>query len=102
MLLTYISICVSDSALLRTADVIQMNMQMEGLGHGAKEAFKMSNAYTYISITASAKLDMFFMDLGMFADLLAEEEDSLLQEDTQTADGEDGGLTLIYKGLLGY
>lgn len=106
MLLTYISICCGDSVLVRTSDVIQMNLQNAGEGadyqHKANTgegSFLMSKAYTYISISASADLDMFFMDFSIFADQVA--DDTSNAEDPQT-DEETNGTKITYKGLLGY
>lgn len=110
MLLTYISICASDTVLLRTADVIQMNIQSAKEGaalyqHAQAENFLMSNAYTYISVSATANLDMFFMDFSIFADQVAEETDPAA-EGEENPDNEDpkekGGTKITYNGLLGY
>ena len=106
MLLTYISICCGDSVLVRTSDVIQMNLQNAGEGadyqhkaNAGEGSFLMSKAYTYISISASADLDMFFMDFSIFADQVA--DDTPTAEDPQT-DEETSGTKITYKGLLGY
>lgn len=108
MLLTYISICVGDSALLRTADVIQMNLdysnnEKEGgtssYAHPV-ESFQMSKAYTYISITAEADLDMFFMDMSLFQDQV--KDDAVEGEVPEASQGSDGTTHIVYKGLLGY
>ena len=109
MILTYISICCGDSVLLRTADVIQMNMQFAtgDFSHGANTEdggkFLLSNAYTYVYVTGSADLDMFFMDLGLFADQVTDEEadPEAAGEDSEPAE-DDAGFHLIYNGLLGY
>ncbi len=106
MLLTYISICCGDSVLVRTSDVIQMNIQTAGEGadyqHKANTedgSFLMSKAYTYISISATTDLDMFFMDLGIFADQVADDATDLENgEDKEETDGTQ----ITYKGLLGY
>lgn len=115
MILTYISICCGDSVLLRTADLVQMNLQKAGDGsdfkHPGGENFRMSKANTYISVTATADLDMFFMDMGIFASLLETGEtavdDSQSEEagggsTTEAVDEEKRGTSLTYKGLLGY
>lgn len=108
MLLTYISICCSDSVLLRTADVIQMNLQHANgdkadFDHGANTddggKFLMKNACSYISISANADLDMFFMDLGIFQELVSEDT---ADPTDPAAPTEDKGASLTYKGLLGY
>ena len=106
MLLTYISICCGDSVLVRTSDVIQMNLQNAGEGadyqHKANDgegAFLMSKAYTYISISASADLDMFFMDFSIFADQV--ENDTSNAEESENVE-EASGTKITYKGLLGY
>lgn len=106
MLLTYISICCSDSVLVRTSDVIQMNLQNAGEGadyqHKANDdegSFLMSKAYTYISISASADLDMFFMDFSIFSDQVA--DDTPNAEESENVE-ETNGTKIAYKGLLGY
>lgn len=106
MLLTYISICCGDSVLVRTSDVIQMNLQNAGEGadyqhkaNAGEGSFLMSKAYTYISISASADLDMFFMDFSIFADQVADDTPDV--EDPQTGE-ESNGTKITYKGLLGY
>lgn len=106
MLLTYISICCGDSVLVRTSDVIQMNLQNAGEGadyqhkaNAGEGSFLMSKAYTYISISASADLDMFFMDFSIFADQVA--DDTPNTEDPEIGE-ETNGTKITYKGLLGY
>jgi len=106
MLLTYISICCGDSVLVRTADVIQMNLQTAGENadyqHKANtedSSFLMSKAYTYISISATADLDMFFMDFGIFADQVADDTGNT---EATGDDEETSGTKITYKGLLGY
>lgn len=108
MLLTYISICCGDSVLVRTADVIQMNLQSAGEGaefqHKANfgdGSFLMSKAYTYVSISATADLDMFFMDFDIFADQVAEDTPEGTETGTEV-ETEDGGTKITYQGLLGY
>ena len=109
MLLTYISICCNDTSVLtRTSDVIQMNLQHAGEGadyqHKANTedgSFLMSKAYTYISISATADLDMFFMDLSIFADQVTEETDGDGGE-TGGTETDESGTKITYKGLLGY
>lgn len=102
MVLTYISICTGDSVLLRTADVIQMNLQNAGtnaeFSHNAGNGFQMSNAYTYISITAETELDMFFMDLDLFKDYVTEVDPAT----GQPVPSQNTASELVYKGLLGY
>lgn len=106
MLLTYISICCGDSVLVRTADVIQMNLQTAGENadyqHKANTedgSFLMSKSYTYISISATADLDMFFMDFGIFADQVADDTGNT---EATGDDEETSGTKIKYKGLLGY
>lgn len=101
MLLTYISICVNDDAILsRTADIIQLNLQFAKTGNGASfehpnaDNFKMADAYTYVSVSASADLDMFFMNWDIFKDQASDGDEG--------AADEDGGTSLNYKGILGY
>lgn len=102
MVLTYISICTGDSVLLRTADVIQMNLQNAGdnadFSHNSGSEFLMSNAYTYLSITAETELDMFFMDMDLFKNVVSEIDPTTGQPVPST----NSGSGLVYKGLLGY
>lgn len=107
MLLTYISICCGDSVLVRTSDVIQMNLQSAGEGadfqhkaNAGEGSFLMSKAYTYISISATADLDMFFMDFGIFANQVAD-DNADAENGTDTTE-ETNGTKITYKGLLGY
>lgn len=104
MLLTYISICCGDSVLVRTADVIQMNLQSAGEGadfqHKA-DSFLMSKAYTYISVSATADLDMFFMDFSIFADQVKSDDENTASDIEEGAE-EHSGTKITYKGLLGY
>jgi len=106
MLLTYISICCGDSVLVRTSDVIQMNIQSAGEGadyqhkaNAGEGSFLMSKAYTYISISATADLDMFFMDFSIFANQVADETVDGDETGTET---DETGTKITYKGLLGY
>lgn len=103
MVLTYISICCGDSVLARTADVIQMNLQSAGAdadfthtANSGESKFLMSKAYTYVSISATADLDMFFLDLDLFAN-------QLRGEDAGEVSPEEESVTAItYQGILGY
>lgn len=100
MLFTYLSICVNDDAvLLRTADMIQLNIQNAGEGasfkHNQAGSFKMANAFTYVNLTASAELDMFFLDLSIFQNILNDGEE-MSEEETK------GVSTITYNGILGY
>lgn len=108
MLLTYISICCGDSVLVRTSDVIQMNIQSAGedadfqhKANAGEGSFLMSKAYTYISISATADLDMFFMDFGIFADQVADDTGTGESQNGE-ADEETSGTKITYKGFLGY
>ena len=66
--------------------------------------FQMAKAYTYISISASADLDMFFMDFSIFADQVTDDAtgtgDAANREDH--TDETNDGTNITYKGLLGY
>lgn len=95
MLFTYIAICVNDNAILkRTSDIIQLNIQNAGDNAGFKHKkgseFLMENARTYVSVNASADMDMFFMNMDIFAKTLGLEESDIAAN------------TIKYKGLLGY
>jgi len=98
MLFTYLSICVNDDPVLcRTADMIQYNIQNAGESadyqHKKGSKFKMASAMTYVSLEADAQLDMFFLDLDLFANFLQGEENE---------DNKEAASAIHYKGLLGY
>ncbi len=104
MLFTYIAICAGGTAennkiLLRTADLIQFNIAHAAAGasfkHAKGTAFQMKNACTYISVKATAELDMFFMNLDLFASVV-EDESEVTTESDRT------GTLIKYKGILGY
>jgi F0F1-type ATP synthase membrane subunit b/b' len=113
MLFTYLKICIdgigdssNNKILLRTADLIQLNVSHASKDKGAaythnkNTSFRMTNACTYISITATADLDMFFMDMDIFAAMV--EEEPLEGETGTTVETGSTGTTIKYKGLLGY
>ena len=107
MLFTFISISVNDDAVLsRTADVIQLNIQNATTEKGASyqhkltgaeggKSFKMSEAKTYVSINASVKLDMLFMNMDFFTNILTD-------DDTETSGELTPAATIDYNGLYGY
>ena len=100
MLFTFLGLCVNEDALLlRTADVIQMNLQhasKEGeFKHQKGEAFLMKDARTYVYIHAKVDLHMLFMNLGLFANMVSDEETEVKGEGTPFAEIE-------YNGVLGY
>jgi hypothetical protein len=63
--------------------------------HTKGSNFLMSEAYTYVSVEASTKLDMFFVNLDFF--------NRMLSDDTTTVEGDLSAVaTIEYKGILGY
>lgn len=113
MLFVYIGLCANGTAennkiLLRTADLIQFNIVHAGKGadftHNKKDAFLMKNACTYIHLTATAKLDMFFVDLGMFSSVMDPVGTGTGQETAGevTVESDGTGTAIRYEGLLGY
>lgn len=108
MLFLYIDICVNDeNVLLRTADVIQMNLQKAGEGsqftHQKGSAFKMSEAYTYVLVECDAELDLLLMDFSIFADLVAEDNDIGTDAETDAGnEDEETNFPIHYVGMLGY
>ena len=113
MLFVYIGLCANGTAennkiLLRTADLIQFNIAHAGdeadFKHNKKGAFLMKDACTYIHLTATAKLDMFFVDLGLFSSVMdpagTGAEQGATGEVTVESDGT--GTVIRYEGLLGY
>lgn len=106
MLFVYIGICANgDNMLKRTADMIQLNMCHTGtksdFTHLKGSAFRMADACTYVNITASAELDMFFVDLDMFASVL-EDPTEPSADSSVTTEKSDTGTKIVYRGLLGY
>jgi hypothetical protein len=106
MLFVYIGICANgDNMLKRTADMIQLNLCHTGkksdFTHLKGSAFRMADACTYINITASADLDMFFVDLDMFASVLEDPTDPSASSSVTTQKS-NTGTKIIYRGLLGY
>jgi len=102
MLFVYVGLFVDSSEtqmLTRVADVIQLNITNAGEGaefnHNKGKAFRMSNAYTYISIRANAKLKMLFLNMDFFTDFLKDDDTDVEGQLTPNAN-------IIYNGLLGY
>lgn len=110
MLFTFISISVNDKPILnRTADVIQMNITNAKTSNGATyqhmltkddgSKFKMSQAKTYVAVHASVDVDMLFMNMDFFTNILSDAENGVTTE-------VDGDFTpaakLQYNGLSGY
>ena len=110
MLFTFISISVNDKPILnRTADVIQMNITNAKTSNGATyqhmltkddgSEFRMSQAKTYVAVHASVDVDMLFMNMDFFTNILSDAENGVTTE-------VDGDFTpaakLQYNGLSGY
>ena len=103
MLFTFIALYVNDgSAILsRTADIIQMNIQNASTSAGAEfqhkksTGFKMTEAKTYISMEGSVKLDMLFLNMDFFANVMSDGQTQVEGQLTPAA-------TIKYKGLYGY
>lgn len=110
MLFTFISISVNDKPILnRTADVIQMNITNAKTSNGATyqhmltkddgSKFRMSKAKTYVAVHASVDVDMLFMNMDFFTNILSDAENGVTTE-------VDGDFTpaakLQYNGLSGY
>lgn len=110
MLFTFISISVNDKPILnRTADVIQMNITNAKTSNGATyqhmltkddgSKFRMSQAKTYVAVHASVDVDMLFMNMDFFTNILSDAENGVTTE-------VDGDFTpaakLQYNGLSGY
>lgn len=106
MLLTFITVCVNDDAILgRTADVIQLNMQnatgtvdKDGqlvFKHQKGNAFTLAEARTYVTVKGNAKLDMLFLDLDFFNGMLKEEGTDINEQMGAFS-------TIKYQGVAGY
>lgn len=102
MLFVFIGLFVpsSETAMLtRVADVIQLNITNAGEGaefkHQKGADFRMSNAYTYVSVKANAKLDMLFLNMNFFQRVVSDDETQVEGDLTPNAE-------IKYNGLLGY
>ena len=102
MLFAFLGILTNDDAILtRTADVIQLNVQNADTTNTAQfthkkgGAFKMSEAYTYLSMEAEVDLDYLLMDIGFFNRFLIDESGTL---DSSINEGSK----IKYKGISGY
>ena len=100
MLFTFLAVCVNDDAILkRVADVIQLNFRNTGkdtlYSHPKKASFLMTKAYTYVTISADVSLDMLFLDMDFFKNVVSD-------DGTEVESDFDSSATIKYKGLLGY
>ena len=99
MLFTFIGLCIkesSDNILMRTADMIQLNIRhADGeYSHKNKKDFLMQDARTYVNVKAKVGLNMLFMRLDFF-------QQPLIQEGV--SEESFGPATVItYNGLGGY
>lgn len=106
MLFTYLKLCTNtgpeSTVMKRIADVIQINIQKNTEGeykHKKGKDFLMSNACTYVQVSATAHLDMLFLDMDFFNRMVT---------DDSTADGnldvesDLAGTKIKYSGFLGY
>lgn len=99
MLFTFIGLCIkesSDNILMRTADMIQLNIRhADGeYSHKNKANFLMQDARTYVNVKAKVGLNMLFMRLDFF-------QRPLIQEGV--SEESFGPATVItYNGLGGY
>lgn len=103
----FLDLLINDeSALARTGDLIQLNIQhANGSGtqsggkkfysHKAKENFMMSKACTYVSVKADVKLNMLFINMDFFQRSLDGSKTEIEGQWTSAA-------TMKYRGLNGY
>lgn len=107
MFFMFISISVNDDAVLaRTADIIQLNIQNAKTANGASyqhsltgqsgKSFKMSEAKTYIAVNASVNLEMLFMNMDFFTNILSD------KDDTDVSGQLTSDAVIEYNGLYGY
>lgn len=107
MLFLLLDVLVNDDAvLLRTADLIECNLQNAQAGkasfsHKRGANFSMSDARTYVSAKAGVKLDMLFLNMDFFARIFTggDEED---QTDTEVTGDFAPAATIQYRSLYGY
>lgn len=106
MLFTYLKLCTNtgpeSSVMKRIADVIQINIQKNTDGefkHKKGAGFLMSNACTYVQVSATAHLDMLFLDMDFFNRMITDEgtADGKLDVESNLA-----GTKIKYSGFLGY
>lgn len=107
MLFCFIQICATpDTTLTRMADLIQVNIAHASTTDGATykhpnysgdrtTPFQMKHAWTYLTVSTSVELEMLFMNLDLFANIVA--------DDTTKVDGAfSQNAKITYNGLLGY
>ncbi len=104
MLFVFISLSVTNDdnpTIARIADMIEVNIQHADTSKGAKyshkkgTAFNIKDAKTYVSIHAETELDMLFMNMDFFTDIL-------LDDDTDVSGQLTPAATIEYNGLFGY
>lgn len=113
MLFVFISLCANpdnNPTIARIADMVEINIQKASgeeatglqdikggtLKHKKGSAFKMADAKTYIAINANVKLDMLFMNMDLFANMVSDETDTEVSGQLTPA------ATIEYNGLYGY
>ncbi|MEN2774828.1 DUF5702 domain-containing protein [Acetivibrio clariflavus] len=75
-----------DAILLRTADVIQCNMQLIQ----SDESYRLKNAVAYVEVNATVQVKPLFLALPLFADVESNPKD------------DSNWYTIKYKGIKGY
>lgn len=113
MLFVFISLAANpdnNATIARIADMVEINIQKASaedatglqdikggtLKHNKGSAFKMTDAKTYIAINANVKLDMLFMNMDLFANMVSDETDTEVSGQLTPA------ATIEYNGLYGY
>jgi hypothetical protein len=77
------------------------------MAHCAGEDFDLNKAYSYVKIKADVKVNMLFMNMGIFASYIdSVNEDITISAgasgDTPALIDTDGALTLTYNSAAGY
>ncbi|MDL2301873.1 DUF5702 domain-containing protein [Lachnospiraceae bacterium OttesenSCG-928-D06] len=105
-LFVFIGLCASDksgSLLERTADMIQLNIALakekSDLYHKRGSEFRMANARTYVSLSADVKLDLMFLNIGIFQRQVDAYNEELIEEDRMDL---NSNLNIRYIGISGY
>ena len=100
MLFVFLGLVLNeDSILLRTADMIQMNIQYASTNgdfkHQRGAEFRMKDAYTYIYLHAEVDLNMLFLNLDFFTNAVRDDNTEVEGDLTPAAQ-------IVYNGMLGY
>ena len=108
----FIDIAVNETNIMkRVGNLIAENIRNapEGsmMAHSAGEDFDLNKAYSYVKIKADVKVNMLFMNMGIFASYIDSVNEDITiaagaSGDTPAIIDTDGALTLTYNSVAGY